>query len=94
MAKEHVATGSFCVLCKRHGHTERHHIFGGSNRKHSERYGLVVSLCPMCHREGKQAAHRSKETMQQLHEYGQRLWMEQNSGSVEDFRAIFGKSYL
>lgn len=86
MAKENVATASKCVLCKRCGYTERHHIFGGSNRKHSERYDLVVDLCPMCHREGKQAAHRSKETMRLLHEYGQRLWMEQTGGSIDDFR--------
>ena len=73
---------------------ERHHIFGAANRDLSERYDLVVDLCPRCHREGPEAAHRSAETMQLLHEYGQRLAMHRYGWSVEEFREIFGKNYL
>ena len=37
-----------CFLCGRNDTgdpLERHHIFGGANRKKSEKYGLVVYLC-------------------------------------------------
>ena len=83
-----------CHICGRWGYTERHHIFGGANRRRSERDGLVVNLCVLCHREGKEAVHRSAVTMQRLHEEGQRMWMERTGGSVEDFRRAYGKSYL
>lgn len=87
-----------CWLCGRNGNTdplERHHIFGGSNRKHSEKYGLVVYLCgERCHRNGQEAAHRSYVTASALHEYGQRKWMKETGGTVEEFRAIFGKNYI
>lgn len=87
-----------CWLCGRNGNgdpLERHHIFAGSNRKKSEKYGLVVLLCgERCHRNGKNAAHKSKDTMQTLHEYGQRKAMEENGWSVDDFRREFGKSYI
>ena len=32
--------------------------------------------------------------MQRLHEYGQALAMTENGWSIDEFRAIFGKSYL
>ena len=38
-----IFTGSWVV--------ERHHIFGGSNRKKSEKYGLLIPICNECHRE-------------------------------------------
>lgn len=87
-----------CFLCGRNGNGDRlevHHCFGGSNRKHSEKYGLVVWLCgERCHRNGKNAAHRNAETQKMLHKYGQLKWMRENNGTIEDFRAIFGKNYL
>lgn len=88
-----------CWLCGRNGADdplERHHIFFGQGmRRLSEKYGLVVYLCgERCHRNGKEAVHRNGETNQQLHEYGQRKWMSENNGTIEDFRKIFGRSYL
>lgn len=42
-----------CWLCGRWGWLEEHHIFGGANRKKSEKYGLKVGLCgDTCHRNG------------------------------------------
>ncbi len=87
-----------CWLCGRNGTAdplEHHHVFGGANRKKSEKMGLVVLLCgDRCHRNGKQAVHRNAETMQKLHEWGQRKAMEENNWTVEDFRREFGKSYI
>ena len=87
-----------CWLCGATGGLDpldHHHIFGGSNRKKSEKYGLVVDLCHnRCHIFGKEAVHQNAETMQKLHEYGQRLAMEQQGWTVEEFRCVFGKSYI
>lgn len=88
-----------CWLCGKRSYgfnaPERHHIFGGANRKKSERYGLVVLLCgDTCHRNGPLAVHRNAETMQRLHEYGQRKAMEENDWTIDDFRREFGKNYI
>lgn len=83
-----------CFLCGRHGPTEAHHIFGSALRKKSEKYGLVVDLCHNCHNEPPDGVHFNAEKMQELHEYGQRLWMEKTGGSIEDFRREFYKNYL
>lgn len=87
-----------CFLCGRNGATDpldAHHIFGGANRKLSERYALVVPLChDRCHENGKDAVHRSAATAQALHEFGQRLAMERFGWSIEEFRAVFGRNYL
>jgi len=87
-----------CWLCGRNGtqdRLEKHHIFGGANRDKSERYGLTVYLCgERCHRNGKKAAHKSAETMQLLHEYGQRKAMKEQDWTVEQFIREIGRNYL
>ncbi len=89
---------SKCFLCGRNGsrdRLDRHHIFGGANRKKSERYGLVVHLCHNdCHIFGEKAAHKNAETMLELHKYGQEKAMREQGWSVEDFIKVFGKNYL
>jgi hypothetical protein len=87
-----------CFLCGRNGNgdrLEKHHIFGSSNRKWSEKYGLVVDLCgERCHRNGEYSAHRNKDVADYLHIYGQEKAMKENNWTVEQFREIFGRSYL
>ena len=87
-----------CFLCGRNGcgdPLDKHHIFAGANRKKSEKYGLCVYLCHnRCHENGPEAAHRNRETMQKLHEYGQRLAMEEQGWTVEEFRLEFGRNYI
>lgn len=74
---------------------EEHHIFfGRSNRKHSEKRGLKVWLCgETCHRNGKRAAHRNRETDLYLKRIGQATY-EEVYGDRADFIAEFGRSYL
>lgn len=87
-----------CWLCGANGSSDpldRHHIFGGSFRKKSEKYGLVVYLChKKCHIFGPISAHQNKETMDRLHEYGQRRAMQENGWTVDDFIKEFGKNYI
>ena len=87
-----------CFLCGRNGARdplERHHIFGGSFRGKSERYGAVVWLCgDRCHRNGKSAVHRNGDQMRRLRRYGQLTIMQNEGWTEDDFRREFGKSYL
>ena len=70
----------------------KHHIFGGANRKLSEQYGLYVYLIPEYHT-GDEGVHFNREFDLQLKREGQ-MKFEKLYGNREDFRRIFGKSYL
>lgn len=84
-----------CFICGRMGYVERHHIFGGTaNRRLSEVDGLVVYLCPDCHRNAQHAVHRCRATMDSIHRYGQTKWMRETGGNEEEFRRRYGKTYL
>ncbi|MEG1074912.1 MAG: hypothetical protein RSF84_07215 [Ruthenibacterium sp.] len=83
-----------CYSCGIVGSTERHHIFGGALRKKSEQYGLVVHLCPYCHRDNKSGVHGNAHVMERLHVAGQKAAMQQYGWSIDDFRRIFYKNYL
>ena len=87
-----------CWLCGRNGAADpldEHHIFGGPNRKLSDRFGLTVYLCHHdCHIFGEDAVHQNAETARRLHEYGQRKAMEEQGWTVDQFRMVFGKNYL
>lgn len=85
-----------CWLCGRNGtadHLDRHHVFGGANRKKSERYGLVVYLCHNdCHIFGEQAAHRSRETAERLYRWGQAKAMRENGWTSPARSRLTGKA--
>jgi len=84
-----------CFLCGKHGYMETHHLcFGVGLRKLSEKYGLTVDLCPECHRTSPRAVHQCAEVANMLRAYGQKKWMDETGGSIDDFRRIFGKNYL
>lgn len=83
-----------CYFCGSTQRLERHHIFGGANRKKSERDGLVVYLCHECHNEPPHGVHHNKEMMLDLHRYGESLWLFQHDATIEDFIREYGKNYL
>lgn len=83
---EYYICGRICIP------TEQHHIFGGANRKWSEKYGLKVFLCPYCHRDNRNGVHSDAEKMDNLHRIGQSAF-ERNHTRME-FMEIFGKNYL
>lgn len=88
-----------CFLCGRNRLAdpcglEEHHVFGGANRKFSERYGLKVHICGnRCHRNGAEAIHRNKMVNLSIKIAAQKVF-EDVHGSREEFRNIFGKNYL
>lgn len=86
-----------CFLCGRNAQADywgldEHHVYGGSNRKLSEQYGLKVYLCHhSCHLFG---VHKNAELSRQLKAKVQQIAMNYYKWSIEDFRCIFGKNYL
>lgn len=82
-----------CYLCGSRYRIEEHHIFGGTgNRTNSEGKGMKVHLCAECHREGPEAVHRYREANLYLKRTAQRQF--ERDHTRQQFREIFGKSYL
>ena len=80
-----------CYMCGRYAPLEEHHIYGGCNRKASERYGLKVRICRDCHNK----VHFSNgKLMAKLRAQGQRIAMAHYGWSIDDFRKHFGQNYL
>ena len=86
-----------CYLCKRNGSSdplEEHHIFGGANRKLSEKDGLKVCLCGrLCHRNGIGAVHKNKQASDRLKAEAQKAW-EERYGTRGQFVKRYGRNYL
>ena len=82
----------YCIICGRYG-TEIHHVFfGTANRSLSEKYGLIVGLCPYHHRSSKGVHGGNRELDLRLKRMAQERFTEVYKDL--DFMAIFGKSYL
>lgn len=76
-------------------YVERHHVFGGSNRKTSEKYGFVVPLRYDLHPNGARfnPTLENKQIDVALKRHCQK-WYEEKIGNRDDFRREFGKSWL
>lgn len=81
-----------CFLCGCYGPLEWHHVFGGANRKNSEKYGLVVPLCHRCHNEPPDGVHFNRRKMDELRARGQRAF--ESISSHDEFMKIFGENYI
>lgn len=82
-----------CLVCGTTYNLHSHHcIYGTANRKQSEKYGLKVWLCQE-HHTGNEGVHFNKEFDTYLKKLAQ-VHFEKTHGNREDFRRIFGKSYL
>ena len=72
-----------------------HHVFGASNRKKSEQYGLKVYIHHnKCHIFGEKAVHKNAEVDKALKRLAQQRAMKHYGWSKEEFIKIFGKNYL
>lgn len=77
--------------------TVRHEIFFGSaNRKKSIKYKLYVFISPKDHNMSRYGVHNidGHEFDMHLKKVGQVAAMKAYDWSIEDFRKVFGKSYL
>ena len=83
-----------CYFCGTTLNLHCHHIYSGSaNRKQSEKYGMKCWLCADHHNMSNESVHQKWEMNLALKIIAQKKF-EQVHGTREDFRKIFGKSYL
>ena len=72
-----------------------HHIFYGSRRKLSEKYGFVIPLAVNLHVCGKGSVHENPTTGLALpRQRKAQAYFEEHSGARAECREIFGKSWL
>ena len=81
-----------CYLCRRTDNLHSHHVFGGTNRRWSERFGLKVWLCPEHHNMSDAGIHFNKELDLKVKRMAQ-IWFELEHGHAT-FMGIFGRNYL
>ena len=87
-----------CFLCGMNRNLEPlecHHVFGASNRKKSEKYGLKVYLHGnKCHKFGKESVHGNAKVDKALKAMVQKRAMQYYSWTLEEWLSIFRKNYL
>ena len=94
MTKSIVSNERECWVCKTPYGLHKHHVFfNTANRKLSEKYGCWVYLCGRHHNLSNEGVHFNKPLDNRLKKYTQECF-EAKLGTREDFRRIFGKSYL
>ena len=82
-----------CLICGSYLNVEKHEaIFGTANRKLSIKYGLVVPLCKI-HHTSSIGVHHNRKLDLKIKELAQKAF-EYQIGTREEFRQIFGQSYL
>ena len=81
-----------CFLSGTLGELERHHIYGGANRRNSAKYVLWVWLRHDLHNEPPDGVHFNIDNNRLLQRMGQRAV--ELRGPDEDCTGILGRSYL
>ena len=93
MAKSIVNNEKKCWVCGAEYGLHKHHIYMGvANRRLSEKWGCWVYLCYE-HHEGNTGVHHNRDLDLRLKQFAQEVF-EARIGTRDDFRAIFGKSYI
>lgn len=83
-----------CYVCGTTYNLHSHHVlFGTSNRKKSEKYGLKVWLCAYHHNMSNEGVHFNKALDLKLKTKAQ-AYYEEHYGTREDFIREFGRNYL
>ena len=84
-----------CLVCHTTRNLHDHHVFEGGtngNRKMSEKYGMKIWLCAYHHNMSDEGIHFNKELDLKVKKMAQEVF--ELSHTREEFREIFGKSYL
>ena len=92
MAKSIMSNKKECFVCGTTVGIHKHHIYGGPNRKLSEKYGCWVYLCGPHHNLSDAGIHFNKELNKAMKEYCQ-VKFESMYGH-DYFMQVFRKNYL
>ena len=85
-----------CIVCKSQYQIEYHHcFFGSAKRRLSDKYKIIVPLCYLHHR-GTNGIHgkNGKVLDTKIKQMAQKKAMEYYDWTIDDFRKVFGKSWL
>jgi len=93
VANSILQTEKVCFMTGSTDSLHKHHVFGGSNRKWSEKYGLWVYLRADWHNMSDYGVHFDKAFDTELKEFAQTKF-EEVHGIREDFMQIFGRNWL
>lgn len=91
-------TSGYCALCGKPGTSldplDKPHLWREQPQQQRKVRPGGAAAPLRVHIFGEKAAHNCRESMDKLHVMGQRMAMEQQGWTVEEFRRIFGRSYL
>ena len=97
MSKSIINNEKECFVCRTKANPSdihKHHIFyGTANREISEKQGCWVYLCSYHHNMSNEGVHFNWCFDIMLKKYCQYVW-EQEKGTRDEFRKLFGKSYI
>ena len=93
MSKSIIQETKQCYITHDISNLHKHHIFGGGNRKLSEKYGLWIWLRADWHNMASYGVHQNRALDLDIKRIAQEKW-ESKYGTRADFRRIFGKSWL
>ena len=82
-----------CIITgttKMHGNIHIHHIFGGANKKWSEKYGFLIPLRADWHDMADYGIHFDRNLDLKYKRLCQEYWLE-HYGTKEEFIAVFGQ---
>lgn len=92
MAKSILQKEKECYLCGSISQLHKHHIFEGSNRKNSEKYGFWVYLCAGHHNMSNFGVHFDKSLDLKLKQECQCEY--EKTHTRAEFMCIIGKNYM
>ncbi|MFQ7472760.1 MAG: hypothetical protein ACLULK_01705 [Anaerovoracaceae bacterium] len=81
-----------CFVTGREYGLHKHHIYGGGNRKISEKYGFFVYLIPELHNMSNKGVHFNKEFDMYLKKLCQVEF--EKTHKREEFMNLIGRNYL
>lgn len=93
MAKSIVQSDKVCYITGDEYNLHKHHVFGGSNRRKSERLGLWIYLRADWHNMEKYGIHNDAKLNREIKAKVQKIAMEHYDWTTEDFIREFGKNY-
>lgn len=79
---------TICYICQKRRKDDLHELFGGSNRRKSIEWGLVIPICRICHSEWKTNEEMRKKYQEEGKQKFYKLY------STEKFLKEFGKNYI
>lgn len=89
-----LSNNKVCYICGTTFNLHKHHVYGGANRKRSDREGCWCYLCAPHHNMSERGVHFDREANLKLKQECQRKWMERYDKTIDDFIEAYGKNYI